>query len=151
MIKTTVHSLRCAISEVLLTEKAIKREKWKEHITKYLTCAIREFYKARLGEKNKISVQQDIDHWDKEVHDLLDGALNTYSQTTKSKFDRAAAYHETCEEIRSIDAAKRRNATRIIMRDYKLTIVPKLIITDEDTTAFWHLADATMLDEEITP
>jgi hypothetical protein len=143
-METTLRSLRCMITEMLLLEKAPSREDWQNHIVGFLSGAIREFYKARLGDKNKLSAQQDIDHWCKEVSNLLDGALNVYVHKTKTKFDKQKAYVQAIEEIKSIDAKKRREAERIIERDYQTTVI--LHISDKDTEDFWKFADATFRD-----
>lgn len=84
-LEPTIRTLRCIITEILLLERAPTKDTWENHILGFLTGAIREFYKARLGEKNKVAVQQDIDHWYKEVNGLIQGALGVYDQLTKKK------------------------------------------------------------------
>lgn len=143
----TVGTLRSLIAEMLLTEKAANRETWQNHINGFLIGAIGEFYKARFSEKNMIAVQQDIDQWDDEVSSLLAGALRIYEQKIKGFKNRFKAYKEGSEEVKEIDQKWRRIAERSIMKKYKLVvcgIVPQFHITDEDTIAFWKLADETL-------
>lgn len=143
---TAMGSLRTLIAEMLLTEKAASRDTWQNHLINYLTGAIGEFYKARLGEKNKLSVQQDIDHWNKEVKSLLRGAQKTYRQKTKGFKNKEKAYNAIIDdELKNprVDAYNRREAARIICDDYNLPEL-KLQITDEDTAEFWKNADATV-------
>ena len=143
-METTLRSLRCMITEMLLLEKAASRETWQNHIVGFLTGAIREFYKARLGEKNKLSVPQDVEHWYKEVNNLLEAALNVYNQRTKKNFNKQKAYREASEEVKYVDAKKRREAKYIIERDYNVVITS--LVTDVDTSDFWNLADATLTE-----
>jgi len=131
------------ITEMLLLERAPSRGDWQNHIVGFLSGAIREFYKARLGEKNKLSVPQDIDHWYKEVRQLRDAACNVYNQRTKKSFNKEKAYRQAIEEIKDIDAKKRREAEHIIERDYKTIL--SLHVSDKDTEDFWEMIDYIIL------
>ena len=143
-MKTTVRTLRCIITEMLMLEKAASREMWQDHLVNFLTGALGEFYKARLGEKNNLSVPQDVDHWMWEVNQLLDGAMRVFSGKTKKNFNKEKAYKEVREELNEVDAKIRRNSERTIMKDYKLSTL-KLNVTDQDTLDFWKMTDDFLL------
>ena len=136
---SSTRSLRCIIAEMILFEKAHSREDWKNHIVNYLTGAIREFYKGRLAEKNNLS-PQDVEHWYKETRGLIDGALAAYDTSIKGGKNKQKAYKEARAEVILADAERRRNATRVILKDFKLEKLEHNI-TDEDTEAFWELAN----------
>jgi len=126
-----------------MLEKAASRETWKDHIVHFLTGAIGEYYKAKLGEKNTLSVPQDIEHWYKEVRQLRDGARNAFKQKTKKNFNKEKAYKEACEELKEIDASMRRQAKYDIEKDYNTPVL--VLISDKDTSDFWNMIDDFML------
>jgi hypothetical protein len=128
-----------------MLEKAKSRETWQDHIVNFLTGAIGEFYKARLGEKNKLSVPQDVEHWMWEVRNLLSGAQRVFNGKTKKNFNREKAYKEACEEVKEVDVKMRRQSERTIMKDYnKQTLTNS--ISDQDTLDFWSLANSRFID-----
>jgi len=132
------------ITEVLMLEKAASRETWKDHLVNFLTGAIGEFYKARLGEKNGLSVPQDVEHWMWEVSQLLDGAQRVFSGKTKKNFNKEKAYREAVEDVKYIDAKMRRQSELTIMKDYRLSSL-KLSVSDQDTFDFWKMTNDFLL------
>jgi hypothetical protein len=138
-----LRSLRCMISEAILAEKAYKRNDWKNHIANYLTGGIKEFYKARLAEKNNLS-PQDVDHWDKEVNNLIEAADEAFEHKCKGFHDKRKAFEEACTEVQKLDAKKRHAATLIVMKDFKKTDLEHKI-SDEDTITFWNFVNKIIL------
>lgn len=141
--------LRELIRESLIVERmAMEREDWQEHLLNYLKGALREFYKARLGEKNKLAVKQDIDHWMLEVTNLLDSFIEVFNRPLKGGQKKQAAFSDVKSDMMKIDQKRRKKATSIIEKYYGDRITGKFIqIDDNDTLAFWNLVQTT-IDEE---
>jgi hypothetical protein len=140
-----LRELREMIIERVLCEMAFDREAWQEHLMNYLKGASREFYKARLVEKNFLATQQDIDHWDLEVESILDSFVEVYFRPLKNGQSKQKAYKEVQREFNRIDVERRRKATRIIEKYFAKSIDRKLSpIDDDDTFAFWKLVQDTI-------
>lgn len=134
------------IVEDTLNERAYNRETWQDHLSRLFTGAIREFYKARLAEKNKLAVAQDIFHWDEEVEKLLDEAKYVYHHSIKGFKDREKAFIEVRSRLARADAERRRKATHIIEKYY---VTSNLVaVDDNDTLAFWNLVQDVVIAGE---
>jgi hypothetical protein len=147
-MEMTIKTLREMIVEQVLCEKALAKDAWQDHLRNYLKGAIREFYKARLGEKNSIAVQQDINQWMMEVESHLDSFVEVYFNPIKGKQSKKSAYGVVRSNMVKIDAERRRKATNIMLRYYEKRIPSTGLIplNDDDTLAFWNLVQQ-VIDE----
>jgi hypothetical protein len=115
---------------------AYDRETFKNKVEEFVGGAYLEFYKAALAKKNTLHPEW-IEHWEKEVHGLLDRGLVTVIKHDIHGFkDRRKALAEVVARLKAKDTSYRVSAEHVIKKDYELKKL-KARLDDADSTAFW--------------
>lgn len=130
---------------------AYDRETFKNKIEEHLRGALGEFYKAQLAEKN--GYVQWVVHWRTEVTRLLEyGLFSALRHTLKSSIrpsGRRKAFLEVQANVQADDAAYRRWATNVVLRDFRAKTLTAFL-DDADTARFWQQVKQVS-DEALQP
>lgn len=128
--------LAVKVAKRIILSMAYRREEFKNKVEEHVSGALLEFYKAALAKKN-IGLDPWIDHWLKEVHQLLDRNLVTaLKHEIKGFKDRKKALDEVVGRLQAKDLSYRKSADLIIKKDFKLVDLSKKL-DNKDTEEFW--------------
>lgn len=131
------------VAKRFLRAMAYDRETFKNRVQEFIGGAYLEFYKATLAKKNVLHPEW-IEHWEKEVHGLLDrGLINVLKNDIRGFKDRRKALAEVIARLKTKDMSYRASAEHVIKKDYKLKKL-KAYLDDADSAAFWQRVDATV-------
>jgi hypothetical protein len=134
------------IADKIVLSMAYNRREFKNKAQEHIGGALLEFYKAALAKKN-IGIHPWIDHWMKEVDQLLSRNLTAaIVHPSKGFKDKQKALNEAFAELKTKDLSYRRIAENTIKRDYDMRDINKKL-DDNDTDEFWKLVqDAVDLE-----
>lgn len=121
-----------------LAEEADSRERYKNHITKHIAGAVREFYKARCAEKNNLP---GVKGWRKEVSQHLGALYDAIMHPISGFDDRRTAIDEVIAIFKVRDAKLRARAESEILTDFPALKGNLQVRLDEsDSELFWNVA-----------
>jgi hypothetical protein len=124
------------IAKRIIMSMAYNREVFKDKVEEHVGGALLEFYKASLAKKN-IGRDPWIDHWLKEVRQLLDvNLVIALKHGIKGFKDRKKALNEVIGRLQAKDLSYRKSAELIIKKDYKIRDLTKGL-DNRDTVTFW--------------
>ena len=121
----------------LLTEMSFSRDDYQIRVRRFLRGALKEFYKARLAEKNGLMTW--VAHWDREVARLLRDELPDHLLHDTSFRDKRVAVMEVVRGLQEKDGTFRRIATNEVLSDFRARRL-KHRLSDADTRSYWKLA-----------
>lgn len=115
---------------------AYNRSVFKDKIEEHVGGALLEFYKATLAKKN-IGKHPWIDHWFKEVRQLLDvNLVLALKHEIKGFKDKNKALNEVFSRLQTKDLSYRKSAELTIKKDYEMRDLPKKL-DNKDIDEFW--------------
>jgi hypothetical protein len=129
--KKPITAARQAVRRVLRA-MAYDRQAYINKISQHCRGAAREFYKARLAEKN--GFPEHVAGWDAEVEGLLLSAQTAAGWQISGFTDREKAAEEALKEVSEKDRNLRTQAINHIKTYYGLTRV-KTPLNEQDTAA----------------
>ena len=126
------------IADRIVLSMAYNRREFKNKAQEHIGGALIEFYKAALAKKN-VGIHPWIDHWMKEVDQLLNRNLAAaIIHPSKGFKDKQKALNEAFAELKTKDLIYRRIAENTVKKDYEIRDITEKL-DDNDTNEFWKL------------